>query len=164
MAETYSTEYTVLLQTTVGAKTYGPWQHMQSFPFTYTQVANGTAADTIILGVLPPRSCLCMHLCYFEWAGWTSGATLSVGWKAYRDLDGAAVALSAAGLLSAVSMSVDGAWAGGMLVVATPDDSAPVVWKKEFSSSTEVVIYATIGTQAPGAADTLAGELVFRHP
>lgn len=163
MAEFYGSEYTTLrVQTTPGNKVYGQGFPLLSYPFHYTQVANGTAADTIVLQVLPPKSVLDMQFSRFVFSGWTSGATLSVGWKAYKDLNGATQSLSAAGLLSVISLTVDGAWVGGMLVVATPDDSAPVVWEKDFNNSEDVVIYATIGTQAPGANDVLNGQLVCR--
>jgi hypothetical protein len=102
-----------------------------------------------------------MYHSYARWAGWTSGATFSLGWRAYKDEDRVTVAESAAGLLSAISMTNDGAWAHGMLVVATPDDSNPVVGKKFFNNSDPVAIFATIGTQAPGAGDTLEGMLAF---
>jgi hypothetical protein len=44
-----------------------------------------------------------------------------------------------------------------MLIVATPDDSNPVVGRKVLNNRTPVTLYATIGTQAPGAADVLSG-------
>lgn len=162
MAETNSTQYAAQYVTVPRGNIYkGGFRFID---FDYTQVANGTAADTILLVKLPPQSVLDMYRSWFQFSGWTSGATLSIGWQAYTDMDGAAVALSAAGLLSAVSLTADGAWSHGMLVVATPDDSNPVVGRKDFNNRTEVVLYATIGTQAPGAADILNGSFCVKHP
>lgn len=162
MAETFSTEYTAQYITVPRGNVSGVQFRFGSF--SYTQAANGTAGDTILLIKLPPQSVVDMYRSWFAWAGWTSGATLSVGWKAYVDMDGAAQAASAAGLLSAVSLTADGAWSHGMLVVATPDDSNPVTAIKDFNNRDEVILFATIGTQAPGAADTLSGSLCYRHP
>lgn len=161
MAETYSTEYTVQLQVTPGAKIFGPLLKLACYPFTYTQAANGSINDTIILAKLPPRSILLMHLSRITWAGWTATATIDLGWKTYKDLNGVAVADDPNGLLSAVVLTSASTWFGGMVVLATLDNSEPVVWRKDFSNSEEVLIYATIGVAAPGAADTLEGELVF---
>lgn len=162
MAETYSVEYTSSYITVPRGNIYmGTPRYVN---FSYTQAANGTAGDTILLAKLPPQSIVDMYRSWFAWAGWTSGATLSIGWRAYTDLDGAAQALSAAGLLNAVSLTADGAWSHGMLVIATPDDSNPVTAIKDFNNRDEVILYATIGTQAPGAADTLSGSFCVRHP
>ena len=164
MATFYSVEYGRAYESTPAGSNYAWGSALRTKDFTYVQAANGTAADTINLVKLPPYSTLDMFRTWFEWSGWTSGATLSIGWRAYVDADGAAVALSAAGLLSAIAMTVDGAWVNGMLVVATPDDSLPVVGRKVFNNKTEVTIYATIGTQAPGAADIFNGSIGFKTP
>lgn len=157
MAEFYSVEYTKQIQAgTIGDKIYTYGHGLYLYPFTYTQVANGAIADTIVLARLGPKSKIDMQFSRFVFAGWTAGATLSVGWKAYKDLDGVTQALNATGLLSAISMTTDGAWKGGILIAAV---SNPVVWYKDFNNASEVVIFATIGTQAPGAADTLSGVL-----
>lgn len=161
MAEFYSAEYTIYHGTPIGGKVFGGFIGKRCQKFTYTQVATGTAADTILLITLPPKSILLMSDTRITFAGWTSGATLSLGWKAYTDVDGATVALSAAGLLSVVSMTTDATWLNGTLVMGTSDDSVPVVWEKDFNNASEVVIYATIGTQAPGAADTLEGRFWY---
>ena len=162
MAETNSVQFAAQYVTVPRGNIYmGGWRFQD---FDYVQAANGTAADTIRLVKLPPQSVLDMFRSWFEWSGWTSGATLSIGWAAYTTMEGAAVAASAAGLLSVVSLSVDGAWSHGMLVVATPDDSLPVVGRKDFNNRDEVTLYATIGTQAPGAADILNGSFCVKHP
>jgi hypothetical protein len=157
MAETYSTEYANAFTSTPRSNNYAYGTRLRCFDFTYTQVATGTAGDTILLCKLPPHSTVDMYRSWFQFSGWTSGATLSIGWQAYTDEDGTTQALSAAGLLSAVSMTADGAWVGGLLSVATPDDSNPVTPRKVFNNRTPVTLYATVGSQAPGAADVLSG-------
>jgi hypothetical protein len=157
MAEFYTTEYAASFVTEPRGNNLG--YHLLPLLFNYTQVANGTAADTILLRKVPPHGVIDMYASWIAWSGWTSGATLSLGWQAYKDEDGATVAASAAGLLSVVSLTSDGAWSHGMLVVATPDDSIPVVGLKVFNNREPVTLFVTIGTQAPGAADTFQGML-----
>jgi hypothetical protein len=162
MAETYSTQYANAFISSPRGNNYAYGRAQRPFDFDYVQVATGTAGDTILLAKLPPHSTVDMYRSWFAWSGWTSGATLSIGWQAYTDEDGAVQALSAAGLLSAVSLTADGAWAHGMLVVATPDDSNPVVGRKVFNNRTAVTLYATVGSQAPGAADILNGSFAVQ--
>jgi hypothetical protein len=164
MAETASVQYTNAFVSSPRGNNYGYGSRKRAFPFDYVQAANGTAADTILLVKLPPHSTVSMYESWFEWSGWTSGATLSIGWQAYKDEDGTTQALSAAGLLSAVSLTSDGAWSHGMLVIGTPDDSIPVVGRKVFNNREQVTLYATIGTQAPGAADILNGAFCVYTP
>ena len=160
MAETYSAEYTAAYITTPPGNTYAYKTRKRTLQFSYTQVLAGTAADTIVLGKLPPKATIVMWESYFRWATFTSGATLSVGWKAYKDEDGTTQALAAAGLLSAVSLTTDGAWTHGILA-STPAMSVPVVDEKVLNNREEVTIVATIGSQAPGVGAKLSGRLAF---
>lgn len=164
MAETYSTEYTSLFITKPTVKIDHNQVALRVIPFTYTQVLAGTAADTVVIAQLPPNSQLLLPSCVFYFAGFTSGMTLSVGWKAYTDLDGVVQALNATGLFNAsdVSNSV-GMLHGGMQTAATPDDENPVVSAiaKNFRNVTAVDIFCTFGAQAPGASATLNGYLTY---
>jgi hypothetical protein len=157
MAEFYSAQYTSSYISSPRGNVYAPKRPFNLGDFDYTQVATGTAGDTILLIKLPQHSTVDMWRSWFEWSGWTSGATLSIGWQAYVDEDGVTQAASAAGLLSAVSLTADGGWSHGMLVVATPDDSKPVVGRKVFNNRADLTLFATIGAQAPGAADIFNG-------
>ena len=133
--------------------------------FYYTQVALGTIGDTInLVRIDCPRMVVDMFKSWFLFTGWTATATLSIGWRAYTDVDGVPVAEDAAGLLSAVLLTADGAWSHGMLVVATPDDSLPVVGRKVFNNRGAVTLFATIGVAAPGAGDILNGSFCFKTP
>jgi hypothetical protein len=161
MAETYTVEYAASFVTSPRSNVYAYGVRLRKMGFTYTQVLVGAAADTILIGKLPPKSTLSMWDSWIRWATATSGATFSLGWQAYVDEDGVTQAASAAGLLSAVAMTADGGWSHGMLVVATPDDSIPVVDEKVFNNRTPVTLYATINTQAPGVGMTFKGRLGF---
>jgi hypothetical protein len=164
MAETYSTEYTNLYITKPVVKTARQNVGMRVLPFNYTQVLAGTAADTVVLQQLPPMSQLYLPSCVFYFAGFTSGMTLSVGWKAYTDVDGVVQALSATGLFSASDVSNGvGMLHGGMQTAATPDDENPVVGAimLDFRNATPIDIFATFNSQVPGASAVLKGYLVF---
>lgn len=162
MAEFYSVQWTNAYISSPRGNNYADVRSQRPLDFDYVQAATGTAGDTILLRRLPPHGLIDMWRSWFQFSGWTSGATLSIGWQAYTDEDGVLQPASAAGLLSAVSMTADGAWAHGMLVVATPDDSIPVVGRKVFNNRTSVVLFATIGSQAPGAADVLSGSFAIQ--
>lgn len=159
MAEFYSVEYQQMVRDVPPGRVYAPENKLQDYYFTYTQAANGTAEDTILLRVLPPMSAIDMFRTWFQFSGWTATATLDIGWQSYTAADGTAVAADDNGLLDACLLTADGAWVGGMKVIATPDDHLPVVGRKFFNNKTEVVIFATIGVVAPGAADILNGSL-----
>lgn len=164
MAETYTTQYTNAFISSPRGNNYGFGARFRTLDFDLVVAANGTAADTIGLVKIPPKCTIDMYRSWFYFSGWTSGATLSIGWEAYKDEDGATVNANATGLLNVVSMTADGAWSHGMLVVATPDDSNPVTPRKVFNNRGMVKIYATIGTQAPGAADVLQGSFGILTP
>lgn len=164
MAETYSTEWTNLYRTSPVVKTMYMSRDMGFRPFTYTQVLGGAAADTVLLAKLPAKSMLLLPSCVFYFAGFTAGMTLSVGWAAYTDVDGAAVAANATGLFSAADISNGtGMLHGGMQTVATPDDENPVAAAimRDFNNRDEVTIFGTFNTQAPGANAVLNGYLVY---
>lgn len=164
MAETYSTEWTASYITSPRGNNYQQGARKRGFRFNYTQVLAGAAADTILLMKLPPHSTISMYESWIRWASATATATLSLGWAAYTDEDGAAVALSAAGLLSSILLTADGAWSHGMLIVATPDDSIPVVPTKILNNRTPVTLYATIGVAAPGVGFTMEGRIAVYTP
>lgn len=165
MAEFYGTEYTNRFITRPGAKNYAYGAHSRGDDLTYTWAVAGAAADILHWTKLPMQASLHMFESYLRWETFTSGATLSLGWQAYTDMDGAVQAANAAGILNAVSLTVNGAWSHGMLVVATPDDSLPVIFgRKDFNNRTPVDIIITIGSQAPGVGAHLEGLLTYYMP
>lgn len=141
----------------------GNFQAVKATPYyvNWLGAATGTAGDTIWIRQLPPGSGIDLFSSWFQWSGFTSGATLSLGWKAYKDMDGVVQAASPAGLLSAISLTAAGAWSGGMLVIATPDDSLPAfaAGLKLFNNREPVDLIVTIGAQAPKLNDVLNGRL-----
>lgn len=159
----YMTAWTAAYITSPPGNTYAYGARLRLYVDSMT-LAAGSAGDTIGLVVLPPYSTLVMLSSWFAFANFTSGATLSVGWAAYKDENGATQAASAAGLLNAVSLTADGAWTHGLLAISTPDDSNPVLTMKRFNNREPVDIYATIGTQAPTSNDTLAFGLAVLTP
>lgn len=164
MAETASVQYVRSFTASPPGNNYGYGARPRHFDFDYVQAANGTAADTILLCKLPPLATVDMWRSWFEFSGFAGGATLSIGWQAYTDIDGVPVVLSATGLLSAVPIDADGGWSHGMLVVGTPNDSVPVVGRKVFNNRSAVTLFATINTTAPGAADILNGSFCVKTP
>jgi hypothetical protein len=164
MAETYSQEWTASFISVPRGNTYAYGARPRSIPINYTQVLAGAANDTILLGQLPPHSTISMWESWLRWTGATATATLSLGYQSYRDEDGLVVAASPAGLLSAILLTAPGGWSHGMLVVATPDDSIPVVDDLVLNNRGPVTIFATIGVAAPGIGMTLKGRLHFYTP
>jgi hypothetical protein len=164
MAETYSVEYLAQFVSVPRGNSYAQGSRGRSMRFTYTQVLAGAANDTILLGQLPPHSIVSPWESWVRWTNATASATLSLGHQTYRDEDGVVVAASAAGILSAVLLTAPGAWSHGLLVVATPDDSLPVVDELVLNNRGPVTIYATIGVAAPGIGMTLRGGLRFYTP
>lgn len=164
MAETYSAQWTNAFVSSPRGNNYGFGSRKRGFFFTYTQVLAGAANDTILLVKVPPHSQINMLESWFAFDTFTATATLSVGWAAYKDEDGATVSASAAGLLSAILLTNNGSWTHGMLSVATPDDSNPVVPYKICNNREPVTIYATIGVAAPGVGANLSGCLAVYTP
>lgn len=162
MAETYSTEYTALYVTKPVAKTQRQNVWLRGIPFNYTQVLAGTAADTVVLAQLPPFSMLDCVSSWIYGTGFTSGMTLSLGWKAYTDKDGVLQAASATGIFNASDVSnATFILTSGAQMQATPDDEIPGVRMKDFANATPVDLFATFGAQAPGASAVLQGVFYF---
>ena len=161
MAETYGAEYTALYITKPAAKTLRQSVWLRGSPFSYTQVLAGTAADTCVIVQLPPYSMLDLVTSWMKGSGFTSGMTLSLGWKAYVDGDGVTQALSATGLYNALDVSNTAfAIQGAMNVNSTPDDAITemaALGYKNFNNSSPVDLYLTFGSQVPGAAATVNG-------
>ena len=151
MAETYSTQYTQLY---LSEKRASPGLGMRgksnSPVIDFNQGASaGTIGDTILLEKLPAPSVRILPAKWIiEVNGWTAATTLSIGWKAYRDRKGAAVAASANGIVNALAISTDGR-------VHLAANAALQVMDKQFASREGVDIVATINGAAPAANATL---------
>jgi len=164
MAETYSTQWSNAYITRPSGHNYAYGARGRVLPFDYTQVLVGTIADTILLGKLPPQSTLLMLESAFWFTTFTATATIDIGWAAYTDVDGVAVVADPDGLIDGVLLTTASTWAGGMLLLSTPDDSAPITNRKVFNNRDEITIFATILIAAPGVGATLNGYFNYITP
>jgi hypothetical protein len=167
MAETYSEQYQALYITKPPAKTQRMGVADKGVWFSYSQVLAGAAGDTILLAQLPPFSMLDLIRSWVSGEGMTAGATFSLGWQSYTDIDGVVQAASATGLYNVADVT-NSTWVvrGGMQATDAgggPDDQIPVIASrlKDFRNVTPVTLYATIGTQAPGVNCELRGVFVY---
>jgi hypothetical protein len=166
MAETYSSQYQALFVTKPPAKTARYGVSPKTVPINYAQILVGAAADTIVVAQLPPFSDLDMVASWLYGVTFTSGATISMGWKAFVDADGVTQPLSATGLLNASDIPTTG-WiiTAGMQSQATPDDAITemTVRTKNFNNMSPVDIFITVNTQAPGVGAILEGRLYYSN-
>lgn len=165
----YSTEYQaahVTVPTTPGnspnhANIWGGYLRRKKF--TYTQAAAGTAEDLVYLVKVPANSVVIMGLSMFKFSAWDTSTTLNVGWLAYEDTDGDAVAADENGLMDGVAIDAAGHVFGGALILAASAVAqAYIVDEKEFNSNDEVTITATLADVAPTATDTLTGWITYQ--
>ena len=150
MAETYSDQYSALH---LNAQRRGPGLGMRGQPgfptITYTQAATGTIGDTIVLHRLEGPETRVMPVYWaVQVANWQTSTTLSIGWKAYTDRKGNAVAESATGILNALAIATDG-------ITLLGTNAALQLMDRQFSFRGAVDIFATINGAAPAATATL---------
>ena len=126
--------------------------------FTYDQGSSaGSAGDIIQLAKLPAgRVALLGKLCVLYHNMTTGSNTLDVGWAAYTDLDGDAVAADGDGLDDGVDVET-----AGTINLGTVAAVAAVGSIKVFESQEGVIITAT-SVGIPAANDVLKGFLVYR--
>lgn len=153
MAELFSTEVTALSATppTIfhASRMFG---RQRPFTMSYTQSGAGSIADTVVLAKLPPGYVrIYLPLWYLKFSAAGGTATMSIGWKAYTDVDGNAVAASAAGILAATSVVAAGEFTGLEL------SSVVTAGHMEFQSRDGVEIYATNAASALPDAWTFNG-------
>lgn len=116
----------------------------------------GEAGDVIEICKLPAgRVRLLGKLCNIRHNFTTGGNTVDIGWKAYTDLDAAAVAADPDGLDDGVSVE-----ATGDIAVGTVSAIAAAGGMKLFESQTGVVLTVTsVGIIA--ASDSMYGHIVY---
>lgn len=126
--------------------------------FTHDQSGAGDATSSVALAKLPPGRCRLYLGLSRAWVNWTTAsATLDLGWDAYTDLNGAAVAADPDGLVDGVSVDTagyfnfEGALAAIRLLGGT----------YAFESKGGVVIRATSQDVAIVSGDDLCGYLVY---
>lgn len=119
--------------------------------FDYTQAANGAINDDVQLVELPPgRVRVFSVLSHLVASDKAAGATLNVGWAAYVDPDGVAVAADPNGFFAAVDIATG------------PTTLTPALLPfKTFDSRDGVILTAQFLVVAPAAADTLEGYFAY---
>lgn len=121
--------------------------------FDHTQSGAGDATSSAEVARLPAGTVrLLGALSRVEHNWTTSSATMDVGWDAYTDLDGDAVAADADGIDNGVSVDTAGAMAVGSALTADT---------KVFTSQGGVSIRLTSTDTAIVSGDTASGYLVY---
>lgn len=122
----------------------------------FTQSAAGDIGSTVDLCRLPPGKVrLLGDLSLLATSAWGAARTLSIGWTAYTDSGGTAVAASAAGLTSAADVSAAAALQIGTAAVLGTDRT------KAFDSANGVLIQAIVAGGTIPDAGTLFGYVAY---
>ena len=126
--------------------------------FTHDQAGAGDAGSSVALCSLPAGKVRVLLSSSNAYVNWTTGsATLDLGWDAYTDIDGDAVAADPNGLVDGLNVdtvgyfSLEGALAG---VKATGGTHT-------FESQGGVVIRATSQDVAIASGDDLVGYILY---
>ena len=121
--------------------------------FSATQSGAGDATSSAEIVRLPPgRVTLLGALSNIEHNWTTASATMDVGWDAYTEIDGTAVAADPNGLDDGIAVDTAGETAIGSIVAAG---------RKQFDSNTGVSIRLTSQDVALADADTAEGYLIY---
>lgn len=156
MASENSTEYARQIAT--GAQTYNRPDEfsgrLRYANITFTQAATGTAADLANLTLLPAGSVrLILPLCRIAFSAWGASRTLDLGWLAYVDLAGDAVAADPNGLDDGVDISAAGS--------VNPSGTVGGAETQRFESRDGVAITGQINDGTLVIGNTLLGYLVY---
>jgi hypothetical protein len=160
----YSTEYDLLYRTLpadVGVHR-NKRSHKRIERFSYAQAATGTDGDLVYAVKVPGVSRILLPELFIYMSDWTTSTTLDVGWDAYTEVDGDAVAADPDGLIDGLDISNGGvAVFFGMVLTVTTTNTLTIVpaatIDKEFNSRHPVDITFTIAGAAPLAAAVLHG-------
>lgn len=157
MTTLYTSEMTNLLSTPpVALSPLDQHGRLRIATATYVCAANGSDGDLVQLCKLPAgRVRLFGRLSSLYHNLTTGSATLDLGWAAYTNLDGVAVAADGDGLDDGIDTE-----AAGTINVGTVAAVAAVGSIKTFESQTGVVLTATL-VKAPVATDVLKGFFVY---
>jgi len=123
--------------------------------FEHTQSGAGAATSSVALVKLPAGKVRLLGSQSKAYVNWTTAlATIDMGWDAYTDINGNAVAASSNGIDSGTSVEIAGFQTFGSALTATGGT-------KIFESKDGVVIRATSQTTAIANADTLVGAFLY---
>ena len=105
-----SAEYTIETATPlVKSNTVDKHGKLRTLYFTHDQDGAGDANSTVTLGKLPAGKVKILGGLSRFYCNWvTSSQTMDIGWKAYTDLDGDAVALDVDGLVDGLDVDTVG--------------------------------------------------------
>ena len=154
-----SAEYTIQTTTPIAnSNTVDKHGKLRTLFFTHDQDGAGDANSTVTLGKLPAGKVKIiggLSRMYVNWV--TSSQTMDLGWKAYTDLNGDAVALDVDGLVDGLDVDAVGYFdmEGGL--AATKATGGTHV----FESKDGVVLRATSQDVALGDGDDLIGWIVY---
>jgi len=126
--------------------------------FTHDQAGVGDTGSSIALAKLPAgrvRLLSSLSRAYVNWT--TSSATLDLGWDAYANPDGTAVAADPDGLVNALAVDTVGFFTFEGAIAANLLTGGTFV----FESKEGVVIRATAADNAQVAGDDLVGYLAY---
>lgn len=159
-----STEYANVFTTTPAVNNEtSDWKgRVRCMYFVHDQSGAGDATSSVATVKLPAgRVRLLLPSCVL-YANWTTvSATLDLGWDAYTDLDGTAVAADPNGLADGVDVDTAGFVTGATLAALA--GLAATGGTKVFESKDGVVIRATSQDTAIVDGDDLAGYLLYVH-
>ena len=128
--------------------------------FDANNVTGGDATSSLAVIKLPPgkiRLVLPASSLYVNWT--TASATMDIGWDAYTDLDGSAVAADPDGLADGIDVDVAGFFTGGVLAALA--GLTATGGTKVFESKDGVTIRLTCQDVALAANDDVAGYFVY---
>lgn len=164
----YSVEYDLLYRTLpadVGVHR-NKRSHKRIERFTYTQAAAGTLGDAVYLCKVPGVCRILLPELFIYFTDWDTSTVVSIGWDAYTEVDGDAVAADPDGLVNDLDVSQGGVgvFFGMMALVGTTstltiDPAAKI--DHEFNSRHPVSITATFTGAAPTADDILSGYVTY---
>ena len=153
----YSTEYTNAFITTPAVKNPSSDWHgrLRLMYFVHDQSGAGDATSIISLVKLPPGRVRLHGKLSNIYVNWTTmSATLDVGWAAYTDENGTAVAADVDGIDNGIDVDTVGAQVLGSALAATG-------YTKEFESRDGVVITASSTDTAIASGDDIAGVIAY---
>ena len=153
----YAAVYTTKPAALVATSTWGG--RLRSAYVSHTQSGVGDAGSSVALWKVPPgtvRLILPMSYLYINWTG--TSAVLDLGWDAYTDLAGAAVAADPDGLID--GLDVDTADVQGFEELGALAGLAATGYTKLFESKDGVTIRATAPV-ALANADSMVGVLTY---
>lgn len=132
---------------------------LHTIRFSHNQDGAGDATSSVAIAKIPPgrvRVYLNLSLMYVNWT--TSSATIDLGWDAYTDLAGDAVAADPDGLINGLSVETAGVYSGEDLVTSVTNTAGGTYL---FESQTGVTLRATSQDTAIADDDDLVGHIVY---